>query len=63
LGLNFRHHALALHLTGLMTRDPLSERVHLGKLGVTGISRSRCARAGNGGSACAARASGFGVQS
>jgi len=32
-------HALALHLTGfLMTRDPLSERVHLGKLGVTGIS-------------------------
>jgi squalene synthase HpnC len=32
-------HALALHLTGyLIARDPLSERVHLGALGVAGIS-------------------------
>ncbi len=31
--------ALAQHLTGmLLRRDPLSERVHLGKLGVAGIS-------------------------
>lgn len=30
---------LAQHLTGILTRrDPLSERVHLGKLGVAGIS-------------------------
>jgi hydroxysqualene synthase len=30
---------LALHLTGILeTRDPLSERVHLGKFGVAGIS-------------------------
>lgn len=32
-------HALARHLTRvLVTRDPLSERVHLGKLGVAGLS-------------------------
>ncbi len=36
---------LAQHLTRILTRrDPLSERVHLGKLGVAGVSLVRCAQ-------------------